>query len=174
MPTAKRRAAEAAVEAGAVPRPKGRAPKDYPNWDGERRCWVDDAGQEQPSRLSANVMQPEPQQEPEPMTAIEQPPSSQPRTLHARGLPRLAHSIVTTDMRRDSMNVSDAWAHSIAVTNAMFCTILSRVDDPDPGTHLSHAMHERLSTYGLHPSAIVCDEEFWHSERTGRRRRWSV
>ena len=107
------------------------------------------------------------------MTAIEQPPSSQHRTLHA-GLPRLAHSIVATDMQRDSMNVSDAWAHAIAVTNAMFCTILSRVDDPHPGTHLSHAMHERLSTCGLHPSAIVCDEEFWHSERTGRRRRWSV
>ena len=48
-------------------------------------------------------------------------------------------------MQRDSMNVSDAWAHAIAVTNAMFCTILSRVDDPDPDTHLSHAMHERLT-----------------------------
>ena len=84
--------------------------------------------EQQPSRLSANV-QPEPQPEPEPMTAIEQPPSSQHRTLHA-GLPRLAHSIVATDMQRDSMNVSDAWAHAIAVTNAMFCTILSRVDDP--------------------------------------------
>ena len=154
-----------------MPRPKGRAPKDYRNWDGERGCWVDDAGQEQPSTLSVTV-QPEPQPEPEPMTAIMQPPLSQPRILHA-GLPSLAHSIVATDMRRDSMNVSDAWAHAIAVTNATFCTILSRVDDPDPSAHLSRAMHQRLSTYGLHPSAIVCDEEFCHSERTGRRRRWS-
>ena len=174
MVSRKRRAAEAAVEAGAVPKPNGRPPTAYPNWDGERGCWVDGAGREQPSALPATV-QPEQQPQPQPMMQQppSQPPSPQPRTLHA-GLPSLAHSIVATDMRRDSMSVSDAWAHAIAVTNAMFCTILPRGDDPDPSTHLSHAMHDRLSAYGLHPSAHVCDEEFWYSERTGRRRRWSA
>ena len=55
MVSRKRRAAEAAVEAGAVPKPNGRPPTAYPNWDGERGCWVDDAGKERPSTLPATV-----------------------------------------------------------------------------------------------------------------------
>ena len=174
MPSRKRRAAEAAVEAGAVPKPNGRPPTAYPNWDGERGCWVDDAGKERPSALPATVLAATVQHpEPAPTTAIAQSPPLQPRTLHA-GLPSFGHDVVAADMQQRSMNVSDAWAHAIIVTSSVFCTILPRVDDPDPDTHLSHAMHERLSTYGLRPSAHVSNEEFWDGERTGRRRRWSV
>ena len=155
MPTAKRRAAEAAVEAGAFPQPKGRRPKDYPIWDGERGCWVNNAGKEQPSA----TVQPEQQPEPQPM--MEQPPS-QPRTQHA-GLPALGRAIVAADMQQRGKTVSDAWAHAIIVTNMMFSSILPRVDDSDPKTHMSYAMEERLGMHGLKPSDRVLDETFWRT-----------
>ena len=84
----KLRAAEAAVAAGAEP------PTAYPIWDGERGCWVDDAGKERPSTIPATV---QPEQQPEPQPMMEQPPS-QPRTPYAhtytlgRGMPRVAHA----------------------------------------------------------------------------------
>ena len=57
----------------------------------------------------------------------------------------------------------------------MFCTILPRVDDPDPNTHMCDAMQEeRLGMYGLNPSDRVPVDEFWDNLRIGRRRRWSV
>ena len=149
MVSRKRRAAEASVEAGAVAaKPNGRPPTAYPNWDGERGCWVDDAGKERPSALPATV---QPEQQPEPQPMMEQPPS-QPRTPHVhtyslgRGmptivgpgtvpLPQLGRYFAACEQQR-GMNASDAWAHAIIVTNSVFCTILPRVDDPDPDTHL--------------------------------------
>ena len=115
MVSRKRRAAEAAVEAGAVPKPNGRPPTAYPNWDGERGCWVDDAGRERPSALPATVHAATVQHpEPAPTTAIAQSPPLQPRTLHV-GLPSFGHDVVAADMQQRSMNVSDAWAHGIIV-----------------------------------------------------------
>ena len=75
----KLRAAEAAVAAEAVPKPNGQPPTAYPIWDGERGCWVDDAGKERPSTIPATV---QPEQQPEPQPMMEQPPS-QPRTPYA-------------------------------------------------------------------------------------------
>ena len=73
------------------------------------------------------------------------------------------------------MNASDAWVHAITATNDMFCTILPRVDDPDPNTHMCDAMQEeRLGMYGLNPSDRVPVDEFWDDLSIGRRRRWSV
>ena len=94
----KLRAAEAAVAAGAVPKPNGQPPTAYPIWDGERGCWVDDAGKERPSTIPATV---QPEQQPEPQPMMEQPPS-QPRTPYAhtytlgRVMPRVAHEWMRT------------------------------------------------------------------------------
>ena len=179
MPTAKRRAAEAAVAAGAAfPQPKGRRPKDYPIWNGERGCWVNDAGEEQPSAPSATV-QPEPH-EPQPQPMMEHvhtytlgpgmPTIVGPGTVP---LSQLGRHFAACEQQR-GMNVSDAWGHALTATNAMICSIMPRVDDPDPETHMCYAMEERLGMHGLNPSDRVLGDEFWDNLRIGRRRRWSV
>ena len=82
--------------------------------------------------------------------------------------PALSHFLSWGD------TLSDAWGHAITATNDMFCSILPRVDEPDPNTHMSDAMEQRLGMYGLNPSDRVPVDEFWDGLSIGRRRRWSV
>ena len=53
MPTTARQEKAAAVAAGAVPKPRGKAPKAYPLWDTQRGVWTNDAGDIQPSKKRA-------------------------------------------------------------------------------------------------------------------------
>ena len=55
MVNRKRRAAEAAVAAGAVARPRGAAPKGFPDWDGQRGVWTSsDGGVKEPGGRAAS------------------------------------------------------------------------------------------------------------------------
>ena len=92
-----------------MPKPNGRPPKDYPNWDGERGCWVDDAGKEQPSTLPATLQS---EQQPQPQPMMEQPITI---TITIRYRPtranRNGHRHTTPARVRDPM-VSIAPSHS--------------------------------------------------------------
>ena len=44
MPSAARRANDAAAAAGAIPRPRGAAPRDFPSWDSLRGVWTSEPG----------------------------------------------------------------------------------------------------------------------------------
>ena len=44
MVSAKRKAAAAAVAAGAVARPRGKAPNGFPDWDGQQGVWTNSDG----------------------------------------------------------------------------------------------------------------------------------
>ena len=53
MPTIVREEEAAAVAAGAVPKPPGRAPKAYPLWDAQGGVWTNAGGDTQPSKKRA-------------------------------------------------------------------------------------------------------------------------
>ena len=53
MPTTARQEKAAAVANGAVPKPRGKAPKAYPLWDVQQGVWMNEAGDMQPSKKRA-------------------------------------------------------------------------------------------------------------------------
>ena len=55
MVTKKRKEAEAAVAAGAIARPRGAAPRGFPDWDGQRGVWTNgDGGTRAPGGKAAS------------------------------------------------------------------------------------------------------------------------